>query len=198
MPIHLEERICKKPNFIGLVCGGGRGGESQTFSALFLPWNSSASQVLWLDGVSFKKRILQTSCEVCKWDLESSGPTQWNPLDPLQSQARLFYWKTFRLHASFLYPFPLVQQPPQLCCLVWKPPCSDLTWDLMALFDGSQLLQCHTRAGGQVTLCAHPAAQPALHTGLLPLIWEIFHPATGVWAAARSGGRGEQGRGRVG
>lgn len=58
------------------------------------------------------------------------------------------------------------------------------------------------RVGVQGTLCAHPAAHPALHTELwhteLPLIWEIFHPATGVWAAARSGVREEQRRVRVG
>lgn len=47
-----------------------------------------------------------------------------------------------------------------------KPPCNDQSSDVMAPFDGSQLLQCHTRAGIQVTLCAHPAAQPALHTEL--------------------------------
>lgn len=133
------------------------------------------------------------SCKVCKQDLESSYPMQWNGLGPLQSQAQLFYWK---ISSAFRHPcctlFLLCSRVTPALLPGLKLPCSDLTSDLMALIT----VIAASHAGGypsDLVRASRRSSRPAHGAGSL---WSgkfsTLPPGSGLqWGQESEGNRGE-------
>lgn len=164
----LWERICKKTDLIGLMYEWVlEGGESQTFSAV-LPWNSSASQVLWLDETlgfhfkrEFRKRVVRFVSKILKVLIPHGGTVL------ILSKAKHSYFteKISHLYASLLYYFGFVQQSLPSSGALFE---TTLQWPNFR-FGGFYPNDCSVSTGGRQWPCARiPVLIPHCSQSCLP------------------------------